>query len=93
MTEKKVPVRKCLGCEEMLGKKGMLRVVRSKEGVISLDPTGKKSGRGAYICRDRECFLKAQKRKSLERSLKCGIPSEIYASLLTEIEGLTDNDK
>ena len=78
---KSEPLRKCLGCEEMIGKKGLLRIVRSKEGEISLDPTGKKSGRGAYICNDRQCFEKARKKKSLERALKCQIPQEIYDSL------------
>lgn len=85
---KNIPLRKCLGCDEMLGKKGMLRVVKTKEGDISIDETGKKNGRGAYICRDMECFLKAQKKRSLERSLKCQISEEIYAKLKAEIEGL-----
>ncbi len=70
----------------MIGKKGLLRIVRSKEGEISLDPTGKKSGRGAYICNDRQCFEKARKKKSLERALKCQIPQEIYESLGERIE-------
>ncbi len=83
-----IPLRKCLGCEEMLGKKGLLRVVRSKDGEISIDPTGKKSGRGAYICRDMECFEAAKKKHSLERSLKCEISSEIYDRLRQEIEAL-----
>ena len=69
----------------MLGKKGLLRIVRTKDGAISLDPTGKMSGRGAYICRDAECFEKARKRKSLERALKCAIPAEIYDSLKEQI--------
>ena len=85
--EKKIPLRKCLGCEEMIGKKGLLRIVRSKEGEISLDLTGKKSGRGAYICKDLQCFEKARKRKALERSLKCKIPDEVYDRLRQEIEG------
>ena len=85
--EKKVPLRKCLGCDEMIGKKGLLRIVRSKEGEISLDLTGKKSGRGAYICKDLQCFEKARKRKALERSLKCKIPDEVYDRLRQEIEG------
>ncbi len=85
---KNIPLRKCLGCDEMLGKKGMLRVVKTKEGDISIDETGKKNGRGAYICRDMECFLKAQKKHSLERSLKCTISEEIYEKLKAEIEGL-----
>ena len=85
--EKKVPLRKCLGCDEMIGKKGLLRIVRSKEGEISLDLTGKKSGRGAYICKDLQCFEKARKRKAFERSLKCKIPDEVYDRLRAEIEG------
>ncbi len=85
---KNIPLRKCLGCDEMLGKKGMLRVVKTKEGDISIDETGKKNGRGAYICRDMECFNKAQKKHSLERSLKCSISEEIYEKLRQEIEEL-----
>lgn len=85
---KNIPLRKCLGCDEMLGKKGMLRVVKTKEGDISIDETGKKNGRGAYICRDMECFNKAQKKHSLERSLKCSISDEIYEKLRQEIEEL-----
>ncbi len=85
---KNIPLRKCLGCDEMLGKKGMLRVVKTKEGEISIDETGKKNGRGAYICRDMECFNMAQKKHSLERSLKCSISEEIYEKLRQEIEEL-----
>ena len=81
-----IPLRKCLGCDEMLGKKGMLRIVRSKDGEISVDLTGKKSGRGAYICRSRECLEKAIKKKSLERALKCSISQEIYDRLREEPE-------
>ena len=79
-------LRKCLGCDEMIGKKGLLRIVRSKEGEISLDLTGKKNGRGAYICRSSDCFRRAKKKKSLERSLKCQIPDEVYLRLEQEIE-------
>ncbi len=85
---KNIPLRKCLGCDEMLGKKGMLRVVKTKEGEISIDETGRKNGRGAYICRDIECFNKAHKKHSLERSLKCSISEEIYEKLRQEIEEL-----
>lgn len=85
---KTIPLRKCLGCEEMIGKKGMLRVVRDKDGNISFDETGKKSGRGAYICKDKECFAMARKKKSLERSLKCAIPNEVYEALEKELESL-----
>ncbi len=80
------PLRKCLGCDEMIGKKGLLRIVRSKEGEISLDLTGKKNGRGAYICKSSECFKKAVKKKSLERSLKCKIGGEVYGQLEAEIK-------
>lgn len=80
------PLRKCLGCDEMIGKKGLLRIVKSKEGEISLDLTGKKNGRGAYICKSSECFKKAVKMSSLERSLKCRISEDIYKQLAKEIE-------
>ena len=83
--EKKIPLRKCLGCDEMLGKKGLLRIVRAKDGTVSVDPTGKMSGRGAYICSDRECFEKARKKRSLERALKCAIPAEVYDRLGEQI--------
>lgn len=82
---KNVPLRKCLGCDEMLGKKGLIRVVKTKDGEISVDPTGKKSGRGAYICNDAECFEKARKKRSLERALKCEISPELYESLREQI--------
>lgn len=85
-----VPLRKCLGCDEMIGKKGLLRVVRNKDGEISVDMTGKKPGRGAYICKDIECFNKAQKKHSLERSLKCSISEEIYEKLRQEIEAINE---
>ena len=80
------PLRKCLGCDEMIGKKGLLRIVRNKEGEIALDLTGKKNGRGAYICKSSECFKKAVKKKSLERSLKCKIGGEVYGQLEGEIK-------
>ena len=80
------PLRKCLGCEEMIGKKGLLRIVKDKEGGISLDLTGKKNGRGAYICRTAACFEAARKRKAFERSLKCKIPEEVYERLADEVE-------
>ena len=82
---KNIPLRKCLGCGEMIGKKGLLRVVKTKDGEISIDATGKKSGRGAYICNDKECFAKAAKNKSFERAFKCAIPPEVYESLKEQI--------
>ena len=86
MQVKKVPMRMCSGCMQMKPKKELVRVVRSPEGEISLDLTGKKSGRRAYICRDRECLRKAVKSKKIARSLECEIPDEIYERLEGEIE-------
>ena len=85
MSEKRVPLRKCVGCGEMIGKKGAVRVVRDKDGNISVDPTGKKAGRGAYICKDKKCLELAQKGRKLERSFKCQIPVEIYESIAKEL--------
>lgn len=83
--EKRIPMRKCVGCGEMIGKKGAVRVVRDKDGNISVDPTGKKSGRGAYICKDVNCLDAAVKGKKLERSFKCRIPAEIYDIIAKEL--------
>ena len=83
---KKVPQRKCLGCGEMKDKKALLRIVRSPEGEISLDLTGKKNGRGAYVCSDKDCIAKAVKTKSLERALEKNIGQDIYERLLQEFE-------
>lgn len=83
--EKRVPLRKCVGCGEMIGKKGAVRVVRDKDGNISVDPTGKKPGRGAYICNDVNCLDAAIKGKKLERSFKCRIPAEIYDIIAKEL--------
>ncbi|MDE7398832.1 MAG: YlxR family protein [Oscillospiraceae bacterium] len=85
MPEKRVPLRKCVGCGEMIGKKEAVRIVRDKDGNISIDPTGKKSGRGAYICKDKSCLEQAQKGKKLERSFKCQIPAEIYETIEKEL--------
>lgn len=85
MQEKHIPLRKCLGCGEMIGKKGAFRIVRSKDGEISLDLTGKKSGRGAYICRDINCLEAVRKCGKLQRSLKCAVPDEIYENIEKEL--------
>ncbi|MCR1840701.1 RNase P modulator RnpM [Murimonas intestini] len=85
---RKVPMRKCIGCQEMKSKKEMMRVLKTSEDEIILDTTGKKNGRGAYICFSKECFEKAIKNKGLERSLKTGIPPEVYESLKKEIESI-----
>ena len=85
---KKVPLRQCIGCGEMKGKKEMMRVLRTQEGDICLDTTGKKNGRGAYLCKSIECLKKARKNKGLERSFKMSIPNEVYESLEKEFENL-----
>ena len=87
-TVKKVPLRKCTGCGEMKNKKEMLRVLKTTEGDIVLDVTGRKTGRGAYLCRSRECFDRAAKSKGLERSLICSIPQDVIASLKKEMAHL-----
>lgn len=83
---KKVPLRKCTGCGEMRNKKEMYRVIKTDENEIFLDTTGKKNGRGAYICKSSECFSKAKKTKALERSLKVSIPENIYDVLEKELD-------
>ncbi len=84
MKQKKIPMRMCLGCNEMKNKKELLRVVKSPEGDVSLDFTGKKNGRGAYMCNDIECIKKAESKKVLERSFKCKIPDGTYEMLNKE---------
>lgn len=84
---KKIPLRMCTGCGEMKAKKELVRVVRSKEGEISLDLTGKKSGRGAYVCPNIECLKKARKTRRIERSLDVKIPDELYDAMEKEMEG------
>ncbi|MBQ8965579.1 YlxR family protein [Ruminococcus sp.] len=85
MKPKKIPMRMCLGCSEMKPKKELVRVVKSKEGGISLDLTGKKAGRGAYICADTECLKKARKARRLEKSFSCRIDDEIYDAMEKEL--------
>ena len=86
MKVKKIPQRMCTGCMEMKDKKELLRIVNSKEGEISVDLTGKKPGRGAYICKSIECFEKSFKTKRLERNLGGKISEEIYGKLKDEID-------
>ena len=88
MKPKKIPLRMCLGCNEMKPKKELIRVVKSPEGEISLDFTGKKSGRGAYICRSTECLNKARKARRIEKAFSCRIDDDIYGGLINE---LTEN--
>lgn len=83
---KKIPLRKCLGCGEMKPKQELIRAVRSPEGEISLDLTGKKNGRGAYICKSKNCLAAAIKAKRFERAFGCKIEQPVYDSLLNELE-------
>jgi len=85
MKVKKVPQRMCTGCMEMKSKKDLIRVVKNKDGEISLDLTGKKPGRGAYVCKNTECFEKAFKTKRLEKNLENKISEDLYTSLREEI--------
>ena len=84
--QKKIPQRQCMGCRERKAKKELIRVVRATDGTVSLDFGGKLNGRGAYICPDPTCLKKAQKAKSLERSLEVPIPEEVYDRLCKELE-------
>jgi predicted RNA-binding protein YlxR (DUF448 family) len=83
---KKIPLRKCAGCQEMKPKKELIRVIKTEEDKVEIDLTGKKNGRGAYICHSDECLKKAIKSKGLERSLKIFISEEIYDQLKKEME-------
>jgi len=88
MAEKKIPLRKCTGCNEMKPKKELIRVLKTTEEEIILDKTGKKNGRGAYLCNSLDCFQKARKSKGLERSLQVKIPDEIYETLEKELSAV-----
>lgn len=88
MAEKKIPLRKCTGCNEMKPKKELIRVLKTTEEEIILDKTGKKNGRGAYLCNSLDCFQKARKSKGLERSLQVKIPDEIYETLEKELNAV-----
>lgn len=88
MKPKKIPMRMCLGCNEMKPKKELIRVVKSPEGEISLDLKGKKNGRGAYICPNADCFAKAVASKGLERSFKMPIEKSVYDKLAKELENI-----
>ena len=87
---KKIPMLQCVGCGEMKSKKDMMRVLKTPEEEIVLDVTGKKNGRGAYLCKSGECLSKARKNKGLERSFKMSIPNEIYDNLEKEFDDLNE---
>lgn len=82
---RKVPMRQCVGCREQKNKRELIRILRTPEGEVVADATGKKNGRGAYLCPSRECLQKARKSKALERSLNTEIPSEVYDALMKEL--------
>lgn len=82
---KKIPERRCTGCGEHFPKSTLIRVLRTPEGEIVLDTTGKRSGRGAYICKNSSCLKKARKARRLESSLECNIPDEVYDKLEEEL--------
>ena len=88
MSTKKIPLRQCIGFGEMKSKKEMIRVLKTAEDEIVLDATGRKNGRGAYLCPSMDCFKKAVKNKGLERSFKTAIPKEVYETLEKEMEQL-----
>ena len=85
--QKKIPQRQGMGCRERKEKRHMIRVVRTPEGAVNLDFSGKMNGRGAYICPDPDCLKKALRSKALDRSLEVTIPEEVYARLEKEMEG------
>ncbi|MBP0970329.1 MAG: YlxR family protein [Oscillospiraceae bacterium] len=89
---KKIPLRMCIGCREHKPKKELIRVVKSPDGEVSVDLTGKKSGRGAYVCRNEACLRKAQKSRQLERALECSMTQELYDRLAQEIAESEDEE-
>ena len=84
---KKTPTRRCTGCGEHFSKSELVRILREPDGNITLDLIGKKSGRGAYICKSVECLRRARKASRIERSLECSVPSEIYETIEKELLG------
>lgn len=86
MANKKIPMRQCVGCREMKPKRQLIRVIKTPENEILVDATGRKNGRGAYLCPNRECLDRAVKSKGLERSLKTAVPREIYEDFEKEME-------
>lgn len=85
MQKKRVPLRMCAGCGEMKTKKELVRVVRSPEGEISLDLTGRKPGRGAYVCKSIDCLKAARKGRRFEKAFSCKIPDEVYDRMEEEL--------
>ena len=88
MKPRKIPMRMCVGCREMKEKRELIRIVRTPEGETLIDPTGKKSGRGAYVCRSPECLKRAIKQKQLERQLQVSLTDEVNEALMAEMNQL-----
>jgi len=88
MVKKKIPMRQCLGCREMLPKRELIRIVRSPEGELSLDSKGKAPGRGAYLCGKPECLRKARKSHAIERALSVTVPVDVFDALEQQMEAL-----
>ena len=86
MKTRKIPMRMCVGCREMKEKRSLMRVVKSPEGAISFDRVGKAPGRGAYVCKSKECFEKAVKQRQLERALETRIEEAVFTQLMEEID-------
>ena len=83
---KKIPQRQCLGCNEHKPKTELLRVIRTPEGEIVLDFTGKRSGRGAYICKNKTCLVRARKSRRIDKNLECAVPEEVYDRMEKELD-------
>ena len=86
MKTRKIPMRMCVGCREMQEKRSLLRIVKSPEGAISFDRVGKAPGRGAYVCKSKECFERAVKQRQLERALETRIDEAVFSQLMEEID-------
>lgn len=84
--EKKIPMRQCIGCRQSVPKKNMLRIIKTPEGTMEIDFSGKKNGRGAYVCYSEQCLEKAFKNKGLEKSLGLSVPQEVYLELQKELK-------
>ena len=89
MKPKKIPMRMCVGCREMKEKRELIRIVRTPEGDVAPDPTGKRSGRGAYVCRNTECLRRAIRQKQLERQLEITLTEEVVRALSAEMDRLS----
>ena len=93
MKPKKIPMRMCVGCREMKEKRELIRIVRTPEGEVAIDDTGKRSGRGAYICRRPECLTRAIRQKQLERQLDTTLSQEVTDALAAEIQQMSHGDQ